>query len=27
VRAGKELARLLGAEPQRLTSILRRVRP
>jgi hypothetical protein len=27
VRAGKELARLLGTEPQRLTSILRRVRP
>ena len=27
VRAGKELARLLGAEPQRLTSILRRERP
>jgi hypothetical protein len=27
VRAGKELARLLGADPQRLTSILRRVRP
>jgi hypothetical protein len=26
VRAGKELARLLGTEPQRLTSILRRVR-
>jgi hypothetical protein len=27
VQAGKELARLLGAEPQRLTSILRGVRP
>ncbi len=27
VRAGKELARLLATEPQRLTSILRRVRP